>query len=191
MVINKPMPSYAVIGGYKTGCTYEGQQTTCRHCNQPVHSGKSCATAAASASSSSSPEPAPESAKKIDNQKTGPGSHTQQTLQATVKTNNALSSLSSSPPSSPRPTKQQSAIEQPRTGLGFAVVLESLSSKASYPALPPLAQMKRQHSIQQDDDQKRTRGVGDLMKCPSNELPRANNTTQRKIDLDCDGVVAR
>ena len=52
MVLNKPIPSYVVIGGHKTGCTYEGQQTTCCHCNQPVHSGKSCATAATSLSSS-------------------------------------------------------------------------------------------------------------------------------------------
>ena len=29
MILEKPMPSYIVIGGYKTSCTYEGQQPTC------------------------------------------------------------------------------------------------------------------------------------------------------------------
>ena len=129
MVLNKPIPSYVIIGGYKTGCTYEGQQATCRHCNQPVHSGSCSAKAATSLLSSSSSEPSPEPMHKNDTHKTSLGSHTQQTKPATGQTNSSSSSsLSSSLPSSPRQTKQRPAVEMPATGSGFAAVLEQLSN---------------------------------------------------------------
>ena len=170
MVLNKPIPSYVVIGGYRTGCTYEGQQATSRYCNNPVHRGKSCASAAANSSPSSSSEPTLESNNKNDKAKNDSGRHTQQRKPAIAKTINQQSSSSSSPPPSPQRTKQQSTVERPTTGLGFTAVLEQLSNNAAYPDLPPppslraecsgqqkYAQIKRQHSLQIDDDQKRTR----------------------------------
>ena len=170
MIPNKPIPSYIIIGGYRTGCTYEGQIATCRHCNQPIHSGNSCATAANLLSPLS--ETTLEPMHKKDTQKTGSGSNTQQPKPAKAQTNSSSSSLSSSPLSSPRQTKQRSAVETPAIGSGFSAVLQQLSSKAAYPDLPPppllraevsgpskQIQIKRQHSIQIDEDQKRTRAV--------------------------------
>ena len=59
--------------------------------------------------------------------KNGFNSHTQQLRPAIAKISNS-SSLSSSPPSSPRPTKQQSAIERTTADPGFAALLEQLSN---------------------------------------------------------------
>ena len=66
----------------------------------------------------------------------------------------------------PRTTKLQPAIERIMTGSGLAALLEQLSNKAAYPDLllradgqqKSSAQIKRQHSVQKDDEQKRTRG---------------------------------
>ena len=38
-----PIPSFINIKGYSSHCTYTNQIQTCRHCNQEVHFGASCA----------------------------------------------------------------------------------------------------------------------------------------------------
>ena len=42
MMIKENIPSYVVIDGETTALSYYGQQQTCRHCNEFVHSGISC-----------------------------------------------------------------------------------------------------------------------------------------------------
>lgn len=42
MKIQKPIPSYVMMGGVMSYITYNGQTRTCKHCAFPLHIGKSC-----------------------------------------------------------------------------------------------------------------------------------------------------
>ena len=162
MALTKHIPSYVTIGGHRSLCTYEGQPPTCRQCDQPSHAAGKCPTR-----KSTNPSPPSSASTKPQQQQKSPTDKTNDPPAVVACFNSKIEfpnlpkpvpHTNSASGCAPQMEKEQRIPDN--NPLALSLVSSNKSQRASSPPAnnPKLNQVKRQHSIQQQEDEtKRTR----------------------------------